>query len=130
MRCSPTSPKIEAKVERLVPHDGIGASFWLNPNRAPEKRAAARMDWKFTVWQPASWKRQRSFTADMRPPSLSDPQLGPSIELEVYTGGDLRWQEVAVLSGFEIDDRRLAAHGLFTEDGTVLEGKGVDVQNQ
>jgi hypothetical protein len=40
---------IDAKTKRLVVHDGIGHSFWLNMNNEPLKAAAAQMDWSFTV---------------------------------------------------------------------------------
>src|SRR5687768_11537941 len=32
--------KLESKNKRLVVHDGVGASFWLNTNREKEKREA------------------------------------------------------------------------------------------
>src|SRR4051812_20955625 len=46
---------MDAKVKRVVVHDGTGQSFWLAPNREKEKREAAKVDWVFMVWQPASW---------------------------------------------------------------------------
>ena len=35
--------KLDAKNKRVVIHDGVGHSFWLNPNREPEKAAAAKI---------------------------------------------------------------------------------------
>ncbi len=60
--------KIQAKTKRLVIHDGEGASFWLNTNNAPEKKAAAVTDWTFVVWVPANWQRQAasSLSASVR----------------------------------------------------------------
>src|SRR4051812_50126821 len=49
--------RLDAKTKRLVVHDGVGQSFWLNLNNEPEKQAAARIDWVAMVWQPASWER-------------------------------------------------------------------------
>ena len=46
--------KVDVKTKRLVVHDGVGRSFWLNSNRDPAKQAAARVDWVFMVWQRAS----------------------------------------------------------------------------
>ena len=43
--------KLDVKTKRIVVHDGVGASFWLNINREASKKAIARMDWAFTVWQ-------------------------------------------------------------------------------
>lgn len=122
--------KIDAKVKRIVLHDGIGASFWLNPNDKPEQRAAARIDWSFTVWQPDRWARQQSLPADMRPGDLGDPQLGPPVQLDVYTAGNLRWQDVTVPAGIEVVDDRLEAHGFKLDDGLVLEGRLHDSQSQ
>ena len=33
--------RLDAKTKRAVVHDGVGHSFWLNPNRLPAKRDAA-----------------------------------------------------------------------------------------
>jgi hypothetical protein len=122
--------KIEVKAKRIVLHDGEGASFWLNKNREPEKRDAARMDWNFTVWQPGSWAQQQKLPPDLRPSDLGDPESGPPVQMNVYTGGDFRWQDVTVPPEIEVDDRRLEAHGLSTEDGVVLEGRIFDVQGE
>jgi hypothetical protein len=122
--------QIDAKVKRVVLHDGVGASFWLNPNNELEKRVAARIDWTFIVWQPASWTLQQSLSADARPTDLGDPQLGPPVQLDVYTGVNLRWQDVHVPPGVEIVDKRLEAHGFKLDDGLVLEGRLRDSQSQ
>src|SRR5205807_1834817 len=49
--------RMDAKVKRVVVHDGAGHSFWMAPNREQEKLAAAKIDWVFMLWQPASWER-------------------------------------------------------------------------
>ncbi len=49
--------ELDVKSKRVVLHDGVGQSFWLNMNDEPAKRAAARMDWRFMVWVPANWER-------------------------------------------------------------------------
>ena len=36
--------QVDAKTRRVVVHDGVGQSFWLNMNREPAKRAAAEVD--------------------------------------------------------------------------------------
>src|ERR687894_620511 len=38
---------MDAKVKRVVVHDGTTHSFWLAPNREKEKLAAAKIDWVF-----------------------------------------------------------------------------------
>ncbi len=65
--------RLNAKSKRVVLHDGIGQSFWLNPNREPAKEAAARIDWIFMVWQPASWEHLRKLPADLNPTDAAMP---------------------------------------------------------
>ncbi|MGD9632002.1 MAG: collagen binding domain-containing protein [Pirellulales bacterium] len=122
--------KIDAKVKRVVLHDGVGASFLLNPNHQPDKREAARTDWSFSVWQPGSWTWHQSRPAALRQPQLGDPHLGPPVQLDVYTGGDIHWKDIVVPPGIEIDDQRLEAHGLSLDDGMVFEGIVRDAQSQ
>ena len=76
---------MEAKLKRVVVHDGTGHSFWLAPNREPEKLAAAMVDWVFTVWQPASWERLRKLPADLNPTELAD--TSPPSQIDVFTTG-------------------------------------------
>jgi hypothetical protein len=59
--------RMDAKVKRVVVQDGTGHSFWLAPNREKEKLEAAKIDWVFMVWQPASWERLRKLPADLNP---------------------------------------------------------------
>ena len=122
--------KLDVNTKRLIVHDGVGHSFWLNPNRKPEKRSAAKVDWSFTVWVPASWERLRKMPAELKPTDLDDANHGPPAEIEVYTGGGIRWSEVAVPKGVEVVDKRLEAHGFTPADGIVFEGKVVDLATQ
>ena len=64
--------RMDVKAKRVVVHDGTGHSFWLAPNREPEKLAAAKIDWVFMVWQPASWERLRKLPADLNPTEPAD----------------------------------------------------------
>lgn len=114
--------KIEAPKRRLIVHDGVGRSFWLDPNQ--EKKDGAEVDWVFVVWQPDRWTRLRRLPADLRPRTGDD---APVPQLEVYAGGRVRWADVKVPDGIEIIDRRLEAHGFQLTDGTVLEGKATDL---
>src|SRR5215212_1624723 len=36
---------LDVKNKRVIVHDGVGRSFWLNPNGEPAKLAVARVDW-------------------------------------------------------------------------------------
>ncbi|HEV3304506.1 MAG TPA: carboxypeptidase-like regulatory domain-containing protein [Planctomycetaceae bacterium] len=117
---------LDVKTKRVVLHDGVGRSVWLNPNRDPAKRAAAEMDWTFVVWQRNSWERVRKMPADLRPPDVRDADKDPPAQIDVYCGGKVRWSDVLVPAGLEIIDERLQAHGFATADGNVLEGKVLD----
>ena len=69
--------RLDVKTKRIVVHDGTGHSFWLAPNREPEKLAAAKIDWVFMVWQPASWEHLRKLPADLNPTDPGD--TGPPV---------------------------------------------------
>ena len=119
--------KLDVKTKRVFVHDGVGASLWLNLNREPAKKAAARMDWMFMVWQPANWEHLRKLPADLNPTDPGDADKGPPSQIDVYTGGNLRWSDVTVPKGLEVVDQRLEVHGFTLADGIVLEGKVVDL---
>lgn len=119
--------RLDIKVKRLVLHDGVGSSFWLNMNNEPAKREAAKMDWSFMVWQLDHWKRLRDLPADLNPNAGEDAESGPPTQLDVYTGGNIKWADVLVPKGLKVDDRRLEAHGFTAADGLVLEGKVTDL---
>jgi hypothetical protein len=119
--------KLDVKSKRIVLQDGVGHSFWLAPNNEPEKLAAAAMDWRFMVWQPAKWERLRKLPADLDPTDPQHAASGPPSEIDVYTGGNVRWSEVSVPKGLEVIDKRLEGHGFTLADGAVLEGKVTDL---
>jgi len=120
--------KIDAVTKRIVVHDGVGASFWLNPNREEGKQANARIDWVFMVWVPENWQRLQGLPAGFRGGDVS-PEGEPVPQIDVYTGGGINWDEVKVPEGIEVDDQRLEAHGFSLDDGIVLEGRVFDLAN-
>lgn len=116
--------RIESPLKRIIVHDGIGTSFWLNPNRQAEQAQDARIDWTFTVWVPENFERLRKLPADLR--AFGD-DAEPIPQLDVYTGFNIDWTEVQVPMGVEVVDNRLEAHGFSPEDGTVLQGSIADL---
>src|SRR5262249_55586027 len=104
--------------------DGTGHSFWLAPNREPEKLADARIDWIFMVWQPANWEHLRQLPADLNPTDAAD--TGPPTQIDVFTA-NLLWADVKLPEGLQVIDQRLEAHGFKAADGAVLEGKVIDL---
>ena len=79
------------------------------------------------VWQPPSWEHLRRLPADLNPIDARDADKGPPAQIDVYTGGNLRWSDVIVPKGLEVVDQRLEAHGFTPADGIVLEGKVTDL---
>jgi hypothetical protein len=119
--------KLDVKSKRVVLHDGEGHSFWLAPNREPEKLAAATINWSFTVWQPASWERLHALPVDLNPTDAGDKT--PPSRIDVYVGG-VRWADVTVPKAITVVDQRLEAHGFTPRDGTVVEGNVNDLSTE
>jgi hypothetical protein len=119
--------KLDAKTKRVVVHDGVGRSFWLNPNRQPDKADDAKIDWIFVVWVPASWEQVRAMPAGLNPLKPGEAAGDPPAQIDVYAGGNVRWADVVVPPGLQVVDERLEAHGFSLADGTVLEGTVIDL---
>ena len=118
--------KLDVKTKQVIVHDGVAHSFWLNPNREPAKQAAAKINWVFMVWQPASWVAFARCQATSSPTTWW-PDQGPPSQIDVYSGDNLRWGDVTVPDGLTIVDQRLEAHGFTLADGIVLEGRVLDL---
>lgn len=116
--------KLDVKSRRIVVHDGVGHSFWLAPNQEPEKLAAAKIDWSYTVWVPASWEQLRNLPPDLNP--TGHGETSPPSQVDVYTAG-IDWGAVTIPADIEVVDNRLVAHGFTPDDGAVLEGKVTDL---
>jgi hypothetical protein len=121
---------IDAKIKRVVVHDGVGHSFWLNPNQDRAKRAAAEIDWEFTVWQLANWEQARKLPAEFKSPNFDDADKEAPVQIDIYVGGKVRWSELLIPSGLKVIDERLEAHGFTTADKNVLEGKVFDLTSK
>src|SRR5258708_33137024 len=82
------------------------------------------------VWKPANWQRLRKLPADLNPTDAKDAEGGPPAEIDVYTGGNIKWADVIVPKGLKIVDQRLEAHGFSVADGVVREGKVADLETK
>lgn len=100
--------KLKVTTKRLVIHDGIGNSFWLNPNHRPEKHPTAKIDWSFTVWVPAKWEQIRKLPTELNPTDTEDATHDPPVTIVVYTGGSIRWSDVTIPKEVKVIDRRKA----------------------
>lgn len=117
--------KVDAKTKRLVLHDGVGQSFWLGHNLKEKSADAAKIDWIFMTWQPASWERLRKLPADLAPRDAGEES--PPAQIDVYTAGNIRWADVKVPEEVKVIDQRLEAHGFKLTDGVVMEGQVTDI---
>ena len=122
--------KLDVKRKQVVVHDGVGHSFWLNPNREPAKEESARMDWVFMVWQSKSWEQLRKLPVGLKSADLQDSEPDPPSRIDIYTGGNLKWPDIRIPAGIDVDDQRLEAHGFKLEDQNGLEGTIVDLSTK
>lgn len=111
--------KIDLPKKQVLVKDGIGYSFWLDPNQTKRADRETKIDWEFTIWQTDRWKMQQGLPAELRAVSSQDEH--PPAILTVY-GASIRWNEVTIPEGIEVIDNRLEAHGFKLADGRVLEG--------
>lgn len=119
--------KLKSENKRIVVQDGVGRSFWLNPNNEPEKRKKSRIDWQFMVWNGDNWKRLSGMRPSLNPTDPADADKGPPTEIKIYTGGNINWNQVVLPDGVPVIDNRLETHGFSINDGVVVEGKLIDV---
>jgi hypothetical protein len=107
--------KVDAKTKRLVVRNGVGPNL------------DQKMDWVFNVWVPALWARPSGSFILRTGTDVRDADKCPPPQIDVYTGGNVRWSDVTVPEGIEVINEQLEAHGFTLADGTVLEGKVVDL---
>ena len=111
--------KVDVKKRRLVIHDGIGQSAWINWDKEPGKREEAQIDWELTVWPKGKWEWSRKLSGNINLPVDKKPDL--PAQLDVYTA-NIRWADVVVPARIEVIDERLESHGFTSADGIVIEG--------
>lgn len=116
--------KLDVKSKQIVVHNGIGTSRWLNVSNDPARRDQARMDWMFETWTKDDGKSRRTRRLGQTDPEATQE---PPAQIDVYTGGNIKWEDVRVPPGLKVVDMRLEAHGFTLADGVVLEGKVADM---
>jgi len=110
--------KFDVKTRRIVVHDGIGQSYWLNMQQS-EMKEAAKIDWTFLVWPEGKWENSRWMFSRRKEPPREKPDL--PAQIDVYTA-NIRWADVIVPAGIQVIDERLEAHGFKAADGIVIGG--------
>ncbi|MDC0935531.1 carboxypeptidase-like regulatory domain-containing protein [Pirellulales bacterium] len=117
--------KLKVADKRLIVEAGVGHSFWLNPNKEDDKKRQAEIDWRLMIWVPGNWERLSKLPLDLNPTNKNDQ--GPPTEIQLFAGGNIRWDDVNVPEGIEVIDNRMEAHGYSASDGVVLEGTVTDL---
>lgn len=110
---------VEGPKKRVVVLDGLGYSFWLDPNGSKRGDRNTKIDWSFAVWEAERWKMQKGLPAGIS--AIPNEQTEPIPTITVYTAA-LRWSDVQVPEGIEVIDNRMEAHGFKLSDGRVIEG--------
>jgi hypothetical protein len=111
---------IRAPALEVVLHDGPQEGAFLNDRDQPQLET--RIDWAFTVWNPASWHRLFNdptsvFLSDQ--PSFRRPVDPP--RLDVYLGGGtVDWAQVTVPPGLRLRDERATAAGVEVTGGALV----------
>lgn len=120
--------KVDSASKKVVVLDGVGKSFWLDPNNEKKNDRSVEVDWIFTVWVKDRWEMQKNLPAGISA-LRGDSREEPTLELRIYTGGDIEWSDVRVPKEIDVTDHRLEAHGFHISDGRVMEGVLSDVEN-
>lgn len=110
---------IESEKKRVILKDGIGFSFWLDPNGKKRGDRSTKIDWEFTVWVNKSWEFQKTLSPDLS--AIGKGADSPVPQLTIYTAS-VNWSELKIPEGIEVDDRTLEGHGYERTDGRVIEG--------
>ena len=119
--------KVDAKDKRVIVHNGVGNSYLINIMCDPAKRAEAAVDWIFMVCPSRLEKRSGKSAAEPKEDDEFSLSHFDPPQIDVYTGGHVRWSDVTVPEGLTVVDDRLEAHGFTLADGTVLDGKVTDL---
>jgi hypothetical protein len=118
---------VRAPALDLVIHDGPEENTFLKDEKKPP--SDARVDWTFTVWNPARWHHlfnnpKSVFSADH--PSFRQPVDPP--RLDVYVGGGgVDWTKVALPTGLRVRDERASAAGITPTGGAVVRAEVYDM---
>lgn len=113
-----------AKIEspkRIIVRNGIGKSFWLDPNHEKKDDRSVETDWVFVIWQKDRWQMQKNLPRHMSA-VRDNKDSEPIAVMTIYTGGDIEWKDVEVPDSIDVSDERLEAHGFELKDGRVVEG--------
>lgn len=116
--------QIDTPGKRVIVKEGVGTSFWLDPNKIKQGKDDIRINWSFTIWERKKWDFQKTLPADMSAVHRSKDKA-PVPELLIYTGA-VKWADIQVPDGIEVVDNRMEAHGFTASDGRVIEGRVTD----
>ena len=118
---------IRAPALDLAIHDGPEEEQFLKDPNKPDTET--RVDWTFTVWNPASWHHlfnnpKSVFSADH--PNFRQPVDPPRLDVHIG-GGQIDWSAVKVPAGLRVRDERAAAAGFGPASGAVVRADVFDM---
>ena len=121
---------IQAKRLELVVHNGPEYSFWLKDNDEELSEEDNRVDWTFTVWNPASWDRlynsPRGYMLHSDHPNFKKPVAAPKIDVYIG-GGSILWKNVKVPKNVLVIDTRPGSVSPEFAGSGLVHGKVLDM---
>jgi hypothetical protein len=108
----------------LVIHDGPETNMFLTD------ADGGRVDWTFSVWQPASWNRLYNNPKSVwnaADPNFRRPLDAPRLDVYVGGGGHVDWAKVKVPVGITIRDERASAEKVDLGNGSMIQGEFFDM---
>src|SRR5688572_15205648 len=122
--------RIKAPELRLVVHEGPHESPFLRNDQ--DEKVETRVDWSFTVWNPASWHRlynnpKSTFAAGDPSGAFRSAVEPPRIDVYVGVGGGIDWARVKVPANVRVTDERASSAGYAAGTGSVVRGDVYDM---
>jgi hypothetical protein len=116
---------IRTPVLDLVIHDGPEKNVFLREG------ADGRVDWTFTIWNPAGWHslyNNPKVVFDANDSNFRKPVDPP--RLDVYIGGgQVDWTKVRIPANVHVRDERASASGVDLSGGSVIHAEFFDMGN-
>ena len=122
--------RIKAPELRLVVHEGPHESPFLRNDQ--DEKVETRVDWSFTVWNPASWHRlynnpKSTFAAGDPSGGFRSAVEPPRIDVYVGGGAGIEWARVKVPKNVRVTDERASSAGYAAGTGSVVRGDVYDM---
>ena len=118
-----------AQALELVVHDGPEYSAVFDCEGAAADKKKSRVDWTFTVWNPANWYRlfnSPNLTFESDHHNFRQPVAPPRIDVYIG-GGTIVWNKVKVPPNVHVVDKREEAAPVRPKGGGLVRGTVYDM---